>query len=466
MRRARGTRLAILLIGPVLGCFGHRFARAQEPQEAGTNDGHTWAILIGVEKYQHLNPLHFTTNDVKQLEETLRQRGGVDRGHTLAMTDDAQDSGRRPLRGNLIVAIPDFLARIARSSHNDRLILYFSGHGLRDPNGTLYLAPTDCDPKHLESTGISVAWLRDQLKNCNASIKLLVLDACHAGEEKGEDQPPVVSANDLAKPFADLSGVVTFASSTGDQKSQIWDDKQQSLYSYWLNQGLKGHADKDGDGAIEMDELNEYVFRCVTRTATARFRLPQTPVRIMHPTPGNPVLVQLQPQTLTGLLNDMADQLAYAIEEHHLGKVAVLEFTTILGPVEPLRGRIGTIGMGCAHNLETRLFDLGAGKFSVVEPKRLQSVMKALNFKIEDLGSPEALKRLSSQLGGLPVLAQGMIRSRHGGEVTLQCNLIQTESDEMVGSVGGKALLNESERAELGDSYVITTEDRRPQAPK
>jgi hypothetical protein len=50
--------------------------------------------------------------------------------------------------------------------------------------------------------------------------------------------------------------------------------------------------------------------------------------------------------------------------------------------------------------------------------------------------------------------------------VTLQCKLIQTKRDELVGSVGGKALLSVSEMAELGDSYVITTQDRRPQGPK
>ena len=42
--------------------------------------------------------------------------------------------------------------------------------------------------------------------------------------------------------------MATLASSTGDEKSQIWDDKEQSLYSYWLNQGLKGHADDKKKG--------------------------------------------------------------------------------------------------------------------------------------------------------------------------------------------------------------------------
>ena len=186
----------------------------------------------------------------------------------------------------------------------------------------------------------------------------------------------------------------------------------------------------------------------------------------MHPTPGNPVLVQLQPQSLRQLLNDMADQLAYEIEERRLSKVGVLEFTTILGP-EELRVPISvTSAMSCADQLEKRLMDLGTDKFKVVNRRVLQSALKDQNFQVQDLGSPKSLKGVSTRLGGLPVLVQGLVRSRHGREVTLQCKLIQTESDELAGSVGGKALLSESEMRHPPDSYEVTPADRMPEASR
>ena len=77
--------------------------------------------------------------------------------------------------------------------------------------------------------------------------------------------------------FEKLEGVVTLASSTAEQPSQIWDEKEQSLFSYWLNQGLKGHADEDGNGEVNIDELYDYVHRNVTQSAEARLHRPQTP---------------------------------------------------------------------------------------------------------------------------------------------------------------------------------------------
>ena len=121
-----------------------------------------------------------------------------------------------------------------------------------------------------------------------AGFKLLVIDACHAGSEKGEDDKTSkrqAAAKDLGEAFRDLEGVVTLASSTADQKSLIWEDKQQSLFSFWLNQGLKGHADADNDGNVDIDELYKYVFRQVTHSAKLHFPRPQTPVRIVRPGP-------------------------------------------------------------------------------------------------------------------------------------------------------------------------------------
>ena len=152
-----------------------------------------------------------------------------------------------------------------------------------------FLAPVDCDPSNPVETAIAVEWFRDQLAACRASFKLLVIDSCHAGSEKGADEEALVSAKDLGEPFRALGDVITLASSTADEKSQIWAEKQQSLYSYWLNQGMKGHADADGDNQVDVDELNKYVYRNVVRTAKRHFSRSQTPVRIVRTgTPGRP----------------------------------------------------------------------------------------------------------------------------------------------------------------------------------
>jgi hypothetical protein len=214
---------------------------------------------------------------------------------------------------------------------------------------------------------------------------------------------------------------------------------------------------------VDIDELNKYVFRSVTRTAKARFPRPQTPVRIVRSgTPGVPEVVRLQPQGLRQVLSDMAEQLANELAERRLGKVGVLEFTSIAGLDELLGANFGLLGRWCAEELERKLIDQGEGKFSVVDRRRLQAALADQKFQVRDLGSAKALEDLSGRVGGMPALAQGTLRGRTGRVVTLQCKLVQTGSDELAGSVGGSAVLNESEWAMLGNSVAVSPYDRMP----
>lgn len=422
-----------------------------------TNTGRSWAVLIGVEKYHRVPSLVHTVNDVRQLAITLRTRDGYPEECILEMADDATNPRFQPFKANIEAELPAWLQR---PGLEDTVVVYFSGHGFRDGKGKMYLGPTDCNPEDLAKTGISVEWFRGQIAGCKAKFKLLVLDSCHAGSEKGDDDSQSVVAADLGSPFKDLAGVVTLASSTAKEKSQIWDEKRQSLFSYWLNQGLRGHADENSDGIVDIDELYKYVYRNVTRTARARHPLPQTPVRIVRSgTPDVPAVARLQPLTLRQLLADMAEQLADTLEERKLNKVGVLEFTNDTKLGELLGADFGLLGRYCAGELERRLADLGEGKFSVVDQRRLQTVLREKGFQLSDLGSSESLSQLSKKAGGMPIIALGTLRNRAGRLVNVQCKLLRTDSDELAGYAGGSAALNESEWGMLGRSVSLSTKD-------
>ena len=150
----------------------------------------------------------------------------------------ASDEAKRPLKNNLMAGLPQWLQK---PGPDDLLILYFSGHGVRDRSGKLYLVPLDGDPTDPASTMIPLEWFRQQLANSKARFKLLILDACHAGSDKPDDTTARIPQEQLDRLFKGLARVMTLASSTESETSQIWPDKRQSLYSYWLNQGLKGH---------------------------------------------------------------------------------------------------------------------------------------------------------------------------------------------------------------------------------
>lgn len=421
-----------------------------------------WALLIGVEKYYRASALPGTTNDVRELARALELRGGYGTNNMLQMTDANPNPRLKPLRSNLMSEIQQFLSRPAPA---DRVLLFFSGHGFRDPqDGALYLAPLDCDPANPAATGVSVAWLRDQLSRCNACFKLLVIDACHAGTEKGSDDASSVAAKDLAEEFQHASSVVTLASSASDEKSQLWLDKDHSLFTYWLIQALKGHADADLSGSIEIDELYSYVRDKVAFTAEQSFPHKQSPRRIIGSgVDGNPTVLQLVPARLDQVLQDMGDQLAWNMQQHDLPRAGVIEFTdeTLYG-TEVLGGDFGTLGWFCADKLTENLLLASNRNFTVVDPKRMIQMLRSKSFAIEGLSSPRELRGLGEQFeGGLPAIINGKFRGRRGSVVHLRCELRETTTGDLLGVAAGAAMLDDGHWAMLGRSAEITAEDRR-----
>ena len=447
----------LMICGLIYLAQWNTVVRGQTPQLPRKTAGRQTALLIGCEKYQKVTPLLYVSQDVQKLGEILRDRAGFD--EVLEATDLSEDLTRRPVKSSMLSLLTSYLQR--RQVH-DNVIVYFSGHGFRDKSGAMYLAPLDADPANLAATGVPVAWLRDQLAQCKAQLKLLILDACHAGSTKGESYEANLGPQDLAL-FEQLEGVITLASSTAEQPSQIWEEKQHSLFTYWLNQGLKGHADTDGNGEIDIDEIYEYVHRNVTSSAEKRLHRPQTPVRkIGLRTPGTPVVAYLRPQKLKQVLAEMAQQLADTMIERKLESVGVLEFTSNSKLGELLGTDYGLLGKYCAEQVEEKLLKCQEGRFKVINRRVLLQAMRDQKFAVSDLGSTEALKSLSARTGGMPVIAAGLLSGRAGRMLTLRCQLIQTNENDVASIVGGTAWISESEWAMLGRSVAVAAVDQGP----
>src|SRR4051794_16521869 len=75
-------------------------------------------------------------------------------------------------------AIADFYGDCRR---NDLTLLYFSGHGLKDDNGRLYLAMANTRRDALLFTGLSAVQINEAMEACVSRRKLLILDCCYSG---------------------------------------------------------------------------------------------------------------------------------------------------------------------------------------------------------------------------------------------------------------------------------------------
>jgi len=140
----------------------------------------------------------------------------------------------------------------------------------------------------------------------------------------------------------------------------------------------------------------------------------------------------------------------------------VLEFTgdTELG--ELLGHAYGALGRYCAEQLEEELVGQATERYGIVDRREFQRALSEQDFKVDDLGSVSALKRLSARAGGFRGLVVGTFTNRKGRELYLQCKLRDTDIGEVVDSAGGTAILSHAEWGMIGRSVRTRPQDFRP----
>jgi uncharacterized caspase-like protein len=132
-----------------------------------------WAVAIGINQYQHFQPLACAQADAEALWDFLATEGGFSRQQCMLMTDTSAPIGDRstqPTKENILLLLADLAAACWRSQ--DRVWLYFSGYGV-NYNGKDYLMPAEGDPESIEDTGIDMAVLMYSLQQ--ARVKPLIL---------------------------------------------------------------------------------------------------------------------------------------------------------------------------------------------------------------------------------------------------------------------------------------------------
>ena len=260
---------------------GPRGLTIETSAAARFNAGRRWAVVIGVNKYldPQIPSLEFCVADAQLMAKTLTEKCGYETERILVLTDRQPLDHLQPLGINLRKQIPGWLKN---AQPGDTVLVFFSGHGFLDDRGQGFLAPKDCEKANLGLTGYRTDDLRDSLQQCRATQKLLVLDCCHAGAEKGVETVGTTSA-ELGAAFARAKGLITLASCAKNEQSQEWRQRGQGLFTMFLAEGLAGAADFDHDGLVDSDELYRYALDKVSTTAQRELNAQQTPVRHIPP---------------------------------------------------------------------------------------------------------------------------------------------------------------------------------------
>lgn len=232
------------------------------------------ALVIGCGSYddQSLQPLAATREDISGLEGALLNEDICYFTSCKALVDCEKN------------VVEKAIQNLRDAAFDDTVLLYLSGHGIKDDQGSLYFAQRDTEPDMLEASAVSAEFIRRQMDKCNSQRKILILDCCFAGAfpkgSKGaagalELERQLASELPPGRGFFIISaaGEFQYAYSEGKFEQASESKPQPSLFTRHLVNGLvTGEADTDQNGIIKVGELFQYLQRKV-----AQERPEQTP---------------------------------------------------------------------------------------------------------------------------------------------------------------------------------------------
>lgn len=214
-----------------------------------------YALIIGNDLYDDpkLAQLKTPAADSQALARILGDASIGSFDEVLPLINQSETKVRR--------AISQFLAG---KKPDDLVLLYFSGHGVLDDRGRLYLALKDTLVSLLKATSIPSSFIADEMDSCRSKRQILVLDCCHSGAfargTKGE-QKAITENTFEGSGFGRV--VLTASDSTqyALEGDQVIKQSDLSLFTHFLLEGLKtGEADMNHDGQVSLDEWYDYTY--------------------------------------------------------------------------------------------------------------------------------------------------------------------------------------------------------------
>ena len=220
------------------------------------------ALLIGASAYQDARfpKLEKPGRDVAALASVLKDPG-------VGAFDDVRSCLDTPCD-----AIRREIARLfASRAHDDLVLLFFAGHGIKDDFGKLWLVAADTDRDLLTATAIGADFVTREMDQSRSRKQVLLLDCCHSGALAQGVRAADTTVGALEAFTGHGEGKVIITAS--DSYQYAWEGGEtpagfeNSLFTHFLVEGLKsGRADVNGDGIVTLDELYKYIHSRVLAT--------------------------------------------------------------------------------------------------------------------------------------------------------------------------------------------------------
>jgi len=233
------------------------------------------AVIIGINKYQDPNipNLTYARADAEGLYRILidPELGRIPRDNVILLLDEEATAS------NIRSAIGDEIPR--RAGEQDLVYIYYAGHGSpvinpksRSHDGMeKYLVPADAQLDKLRGTGIPMDDIQRFFGWIESKQVMFFIDSCYSGEAGGRTFKQYQSrhlklSDEFLEDLASEGRLVVTACDVNEVSLET-PDIGHGLFTHYLLEGLKGHADKDQDGLITINELYDYVYENVSQHA-------------------------------------------------------------------------------------------------------------------------------------------------------------------------------------------------------
>ncbi|WP_445633890.1 EF-hand domain-containing protein [Nostoc sp. DSM 114161] len=367
------------------------------------------ALLIGVSEYEPgLTPLPAATKDVEAMQRVLLHQdiGGFE-DVTLLINPQQYEMGE---------AIETLFANRQK---DDLVLLFFSGHGIKDEEGRLYFASRNTrknsQGKLVETTAVAASSVHKFMSNSRSKHQVVILDCCFSGAfaegMSAKDDDFVDVKNQLGG-----EGRAVLTSSTSTQYSFEQQGADTSTYTRYIVEGLEtGAADRDEDGWISVDELHEYASKKVQEAAPAmkpeiyaikegyKIKLARAPIDDPKLKYGREVEYWVRDGEISNIgrtaLDKRQKQLGLASEE------AVAKEAEVLKPYQDYKENL--------QEYQKVFFQASKGKFPVNENTRvdLKRLQQNLGLRDKDIALIEASQKIKFNLApqSIGVLTMGIL---------------------------------------------------------
>jgi hypothetical protein len=220
-----------------------------------------FAIVVGNNQgYGTDAPLRYAESDAEKMGRVLRELGGYRPENVVLLRGESAGAVE-----GVLAAVNDRVRAAKAAPGNDAvLFVYYSGHA-------------DRRALHLGESRLELSRLAALVRESDANVRLLVVDACRSGALTRVKGGRIVAPFDLGDEVLAKEGIAFMTASSEDEDAQESDELKGSFFTHALVSGMLGAADDDRDGQVVLEEAYAHAYAATLRSTSTTLAGAQHP---------------------------------------------------------------------------------------------------------------------------------------------------------------------------------------------